>query len=303
MSATARLRLRPVEAPRRALRAPAKVAAAPAMPVASPIIKWVGGKTKLLPELLKRRPEKFRRYFEPFVGGGALFYRLAPGAAVLGDRNADLIATYRAVAAGVDEIIDALTEHRARHGEAYYYEMRARWNDATVRWTTTARAAAFIYLNKTCYNGLWRVNRGGGFNVPMGRYASPQIFDGDELRAASALLRRATFRVGGYDATVADAADGDFAYFDPPYHPVSATANFTSYTADAFGEAEQARLADTARALAARGCAVMLSNSDTPFIRSLYTGFQVDRVQCPRAINSDPAARGNVDELIISSGF
>jgi DNA adenine methylase len=271
--------------------------------VASPIVKWVGGKTKLLPELLARIPEHYHRYYEPFAGGAALFFRLAPRRAVLADSNPDLIGLYTAVANDVNAVIRRLEAHRDQHDEAHYYEMRARWNDRDAQWSTPERAAAFIYLNKTCFNGLWRVNRAGAFNVPIGRYTDPPICVPDALRAASAVLARAELRRCDYRAAVRDARAGDFLYFDPPYDPVTTTANFTSYTADAFGPDEQRALAATARELVARGCQVMLSNSDTPFIRSLYKGFRVDRVKCPRAINSNAAKRGDVDELIITGGY
>lgn len=271
--------------------------------VASPIVKWVGGKTKLLPDLLSRMPERYGRYYEPFAGGAALFFRLAPKRAVLADSNPDLIGLYTAVANDVNAVIRRLQGHRDAHDEAHYYDMRTRWNDRDHEWSTPERAAAFIYLNKTCFNGLWRVNRSGAFNVPIGRYTDPPICVPDALRAAHHVLSRAEIRRADYRTAVRDAKAGDFLYFDPPYDPVTPTANFTSYTADSFGPDEQRALADTARELVARGCQVMLSNSDTPFIRSIYKGFRVDRVKCARAINSNAAKRGDVDELIITGGY
>ena len=279
--------------------------AAPHLPDSSahPIVKWVGGKTRLLPELLSRLPERFGRYYEPFAGGAALFFRVAPRRAVLADSNADLIGLYTAVAANVDAVIRRLEMHHKAHDESHYYDMRAKWNDRDVSWQTPERAAAFIYLNKTCFNGLWRVNRAGAFNVPIGRYTDPPICVPDALRAAHDVLSRAELRCADYRTAVADAKAGDFLYFDPPYDPVTPTANFTSYSADGFGPDDQRALADTARQLVARGCKVMLSNSDTPFIRSIYKGFRVERVKCPRAINSNAAKRGDVDELLITGGY
>ncbi|HTR53782.1 MAG TPA: DNA adenine methylase [Kofleriaceae bacterium] len=272
------------------------------LPLASPVVKWVGGKTKLLDELLGRVPNFPGRYFEPFAGGAALFFRLRPRQAVLADCNADLIGLYRALARDVEAVIRRLDQHRAAHAERHYYEMRARWNDRDVAWPAAERAAAFIYLNKTCFNGLWRVNRAGDFNVPIGRYTDPPICVPDALRAAAEVLARAKLRCADYRMAVADARAGDFVYFDPPYDPVAPTANFTSYTAGAFGPDDQRELAATARELVARGCRVMLSNSDTPFIRSLYRGdFRIERVKCPRAINSNAAKRGDVDELVITA--
>jgi DNA adenine methylase len=271
--------------------------------VAAPVIKWVGGKTKLLPELLARMPAHFARYYEPFAGGAALFFRVAPERAVLADSNPDLIGLYTCLSRDVAGVIRRLEQHRTAHSESHYYTTRTRWNDRELSWTSADRAATFIYLNKTCFNGLWRVNRAGAFNVPIGRYTDPPICVPDALRAAAAVLGRATLRCGDYGTAVADARRGDFVYFDPPYDPVAPTANFTSYTTDMFGPDHQRALADTARALIARGCRVMLSNSDTPFIRSLYKGLQIDRVKCARAINSNAAKRGEVDEVIITGGY
>ncbi|HEY0482110.1 MAG TPA: DNA adenine methylase [Kofleriaceae bacterium] len=274
-----------------------------AAPVAAPVVKWVGGKTKLLPALLARMPGRFARYYEPFAGGAALFFRVAPERAVLADSNPDLIGLYTCLTRDVAGVIRKLEHHRAAHCEAHYYATRTRWNDRELSWSSADRAATFIYLNKTCFNGLWRVNRAGSFNVPIGRYTDPPICVPEALRAASAVLSRATLRCGDYRAAVADARRGDFVYFDPPYDPVAPTANFTSYTSDAFGPDHQRELADTARALVARGCQVMLSNSDTPFVRSLYRGLRIDRVKCTRAINSNAARRGEVDEVIVTGGY
>jgi DNA adenine methylase len=270
---------------------------------AAPVVKWAGGKTKLLPELLARMPERFGRYYEPFAGGAALFFRVAPERAVLADSNSDLIGLYTCLAGDVAGVIRRLDHHREAHCEAHYYATRTRWNDREASWSSADRAATFIYLNKTCFNGLWRVNRAGAFNVPIGRYTDPPICVPQALRAASALLARAVVRCADYGAAVDGARRGDFVYFDPPYDPVAPTANFTSYTTDAFGADDQRALADAARGLVGRGCQVMLSNSDTPFIRSLYKGFRVDRVRCSRAINSNAARRGEVDEVIITAGY
>jgi DNA adenine methylase len=275
---------------------------APVEPIAAPIIKWVGGKTKLLGELLARMPDRIGRYFEPFCGGAAFFFRVAPARAVLADSNTDLIALYGTIRDDVAAVIRKLQMHREAHDEAHYYQTRARWNDHGVSWSAADRAASFIYLNKTCFNGLWRVNRAGDFNVPIGRYTDPPICVPDTLRAAHAVLAQTVLRCADYRAAVRDAARGDFVYFDPPYDPITTTANFTSYTADAFGADDQRELAETARTLVGRGCRVMLSNSDTPFIRSLYKGFRIDRVKCSRAINSNAARRGEVDEVIVVGG-
>lgn len=272
---------------------------------AAPIIKWVGGKTKLLPELVARMPETYGRYFEPFAGGAALFFRVAPKHAILNDTNPDLVWLYRIIAADPSIVARQLQSHRRKHSSNYYYAMRARWNRDRGRWSASKRAATFMYLNKTCFNGLWRVNQSGEFNVPMGRYRNPAIYAPDALGAAHDALRRATIRCGDYLHAVADAKRGDFVYLDPPYDPISATANFTAY-AGAFGRDQQRQLAELAARLVVRGCKVMLSNSDTRFVRSLYPaskGFRIERVMCPRAINSNAAKRGAVAEVIITGGY
>lgn len=267
----------------------------------SPVVKWVGGKTRLLDELLGRQPVGYRRYFEPFLGGGALFFRLGPANAVLGDSNPDLINMYECVAWHVEGVIRALQTHKRKHSTEHYYATRDRWNDRGRTQSEVDRAAAFIYLNKTCFNGLWRVNSKGGFNVPMGRYVDPPICEAAKLRASSVALQKASLEVGHYADCVREAAAGDFVYFDPPYAPISKTSSFTSYTKGDFGEDDQRALADLFRELDARGCHVMLSNNDVPLIRELYRGYRIDQVQCSRAINSRASARGAVNEVIVTN--
>lgn len=304
MQRSSRRLVRPTTLAPLVARAPRRAEAPPPPSPAStsPIIKWVGGKSKLLGELAARLPPRHERYFEPFAGGAALFFHLAPARAVLADRNADLIGMYQAVAADAPGMIRRLAIHRAAHDQAHYYEVRERWNDRSVSWSPIDRAATFVYLNRTCFNGLWRVNRSGAFNVPMGRYTNPRICDPDALAAAATVLRGAEVRCADYRAAVADAGRGDLVYFDPPYDPLTPTSSFTSYTGDGFGLEQQAELAELVRTLAARGCHVLLSNSDTPRVRALYRGLRIDRVRCPRAINSDAARRGDVDEVIVVAG-
>ena len=271
------------------------------MPVA-PVVKWVGGKTKLLPELRARLPKTYKRYFEPFVGGAALFLSLEPKEAVIGDTNGALIDTYYAVASAVEKVIEQLDQHRAAHVcETYYYEVRDLWNAGQWEGDLAGTAAAFIYLNKTCFNGLWRVNRKGFFNTPRGDYKNPKIYDEDALRAAGKVFGRARMHVDGYDAVTSGAQAADFVYFDPPYDPHSKTSNFTAYSKDVFGKDQQKLLADHAMLLAQRGVHVMLSNNDTPYVRSLYSSFCIDTVQCGRSINRDGDKRGKVAEVIITS--
>ncbi len=295
-----RLAIRRAPLPRQARRAPGSETAP--SDGGSPIVKWAGGKTRLLDELLARAPRRFRRYHEPFLGGAALYFRLSPRHAILSDCNADLINTYRCVAWHVEAVEKRLARHRAAHSETYYYQVREKWNTPGGMSADVDRAAAFIYLNKTCYNGLWRVNSRGKFNVPVGRYDEPSIFDADALRLASRTLQGAELHARPFAEAAEDARAGDFVYFDPPYVPLSATASFTSYTAGSFGPEDQRELADVARRLVRRGCAVLLSNSDTAFVRELYADFQIETVDCARAINSKATARGPQRELLISAG-
>jgi DNA adenine methylase len=259
-----------------------------------PFLKWVGGKTALLPELRKHAPERPRGYHEPFVGGGALFFALRPRRAVLSDANAELIHCYQQVRDDPHGVLDALAHHvyERSHFEAVR-ALEPRDLEAT------ARAARFIYLNKTCFNGLWRVNRKGRFNVPFGRYTAPRFCDPAGLLRASEALRGTELRNLPFEQSLALAAPGDFVYLDPPYDPVSATANFTSYTGNDFGWAEQERLAEACGRLNRRGVRFLLSNSATARIRQLYAGFEQRVVRAPRSINSRGSGRGHVDELLV----
>jgi DNA adenine methylase len=265
-------------------------------------LKRVGGKAKLLPELKARMPKAYKRFFEPFLGGGALFFDREPHDASLGDASIELMKTYQAVAECVEDVIGLLESHRRAHAQdAYYYEARDRWNEGTWTDDPPGHAAAFIYLNKTCFNGLWRVNKTGHFNTPKGSYENPTIYTPEHLRSAGRLLRQADLYAGDYRVTTASAGDGDFVYCDPPYDPISKTSNFTTYTKDPFVVAQQKELATWAGELRDRGAHVMLSNNDTPFIRELYADFCVDTVQCARPINSKATKRGKVDEVIITT--
>ena len=269
-----------------------------------PLLKWAGGKRQLLPRILPEieRARPWKRYHEPFLGGGAVFFELARSRmlgrskAFVSDLNEPLIEVYQAVAADVDGVIALLADHKAKHGKEYYYAVRAEVPD-----TRTARAARLIYLNRTCFNGLFRVNSRGLFNVPMGDYKDPAILDAPNLRACAEALRKADIAVRPFEGIVERAQEGDFVYFDPPYDPVSDTANFTAYAKDGFGKAEQERLAGVCRALDAKGVKFVLSNSATPFIRGLYEDFRVQIVQATRAVNRDGAKRGKVDEVLVAN--
>ncbi|NLY95176.1 MAG: DNA adenine methylase [Myxococcales bacterium] len=267
---------------------------------AAPFVKWVGGKGKLVSQLLPLMPggvEK-RRHVEPFVGGGALFFAMRPRRAVLSDVNERLVTTYLAIRDELPTVIRHLEALDRAHSDATYYEVRDRYNTAS-RVSSAERAAMFVYLNKTCFNGLHRVNRRGHFNVPLGRYENPRIVDHEGLAAASRALRGAEIRHASFEELLAYAKPGDFVYFDPPYAPVSATANFTSYAAGDFGDADQVRLRDVYRELDRRGCRLMLSNSDVPRIRELYRDYRIEIVAAPRAINCDARKRGPVTEVVV----
>ena len=265
-------------------------------PVPRPFVKWVGGKAQILAELRKRMPPEFGTYHEPFVGGGALFFATKPTRAVLSDGNERLIRAYRGVRDDVDGVIRRL--RKMRNDKEFYLRIRSEPIDAARR--DAAVAAWLIYLNKCGFNGLYRVNRRNGFNVPYGRNPNATICDEENLRACSARLRGVQLHHGDFAAVADRAEPGDFVYFDPPYVPVSATADFTSYTSDGFGMAEQIKLRDVALALKRNGVHVMLSNSASPIVRKLYReDFTLDRILATRAVNSRADRRGKVGELLI----
>lgn len=260
-----------------------------------PFVKFAGGKTQLLPELLKQVPKKFSVYHEPFVGGGALFFALGPKRAVISDINLRLIRTYRAVRDDVEQLIRQLKE--CRYDKTFYYEMReldvdADKNDVVV-------ASWFIYLNKTGFNGLYRVNSQGRFNVPFGRYTNPTICDEDNLRACSRALQNISIKHQRFNLT--KAKRGDFCYFDPPYMPVNKpgdTKSFTAYSRDGFTGEDQVDLARLARQLKREGVHVLLTNS--PAAKPFYKRFRIHEVDAKRNVNSKATGRGVVKELIIT---
>jgi DNA adenine methylase len=272
-----------------------------------PFVKWAGGKAQLLSQLAPFFPSSFRRYIEPFVGGGAVFFhlfrqgQLAEQKSLLIDSLDELINCYRTIQNHVEDLIAGLQQHEPhKHDKEYFYAVRARDRSPDyARRDGIERAARFLYLNRTCYNGLYRVNRRGEFNVPFGRHRNPTICAADNLRAVSRALQGVVLLVGDFTRCLETAAVGDFVYLDPPYDPLSSTASFTSYTSDDFGAADQRRLADLFRELDRRGCHVMLSNSSTPFIRELYGGYEQVEVQATRAISSKGQARGPIPELLV----
>jgi len=273
--------------------------------VPRPFLKYAGGKARLLPELCKRIPAKFGRYHELFVGGGALFWHLQregllKGGAVLSDSNGRLIRAYRGIRDQIEVTIADLTLHAKAHSKEHFYKMRAALRDEA--FPPYVMAAWLIYMNKTCFNGLYRVNQNGEFNVSFGDYKDPKILDEENLRACSRALQEVEIRSG--DFAVETGVDvGDLVYFDSPYVPVSKTANFSGYTADGFTKEDQERLAERARRLKEMGAHVILTNSDAPLVRELYPEpfWKVDRIEVRGdALNTDGAKRGKVGELVIS---
>lgn len=271
-----------------------------------PFVKWVGGKRQLLRQFRDMGlypPDDFdpvtNTYFEPFVGGGAVFFDLLPKKAELSDLNSELVITYNVIKNDVDALIKSLKKHKYEKG--YYLEMRAKDPKTLPDLNVASR---FIFLNRTCFNGMYRVNSKGGFNVPFGKYTNPIICDEENLRKVSKALQKVTIKNQDYKNVLKNAKKGDFVYFDPPYYPVSKTASFTSYTADGFLEKEQTELRDTFVKLHKRGCYAMLSNSDTPFINKLYSdikGVKVSKVTAGRAINSNAAKRGKISEVLVTN--
>ncbi len=260
-----------------------------------PFLKWVGGKRQLIPELVARLPRRFGVYHEPFIGGGALFFHLRPRMAVIADVNLRLVRTYLAVRDRVEEVIALLRGYP--HDKDFFLELRAQEIDSR---DDVEVAAWFIYLNRTGYNGLYRVNRRNRFNVPFGRYKRPNYCDEPLLRGCSRALRGAAILHQPFDCVLDQAQPGDFVYFDPPYVPLSRTSSFTSYARDGFTLADQARLRDVALSLKAKGVKVLLSNSSAPQVHSLYgEGFTREEVWARRAINSAAGKRGAVPELLI----
>ena len=273
--------------------------------VVKPFVKWVGGKRQLLSQFreLGLYPSNFdganHRYFEPFVGGGAVFFDLQPKNATISDLNAELITTYKVIRDDVESLIKSLLNHV--YDKDYFLKIRAM-NPAEM--SELDIASRFIYLNRTCFNGMYRVNSKGQFNVPFGRYKNPVICDEDNLRAVSRALKDVKILNADYKSAVSEAKTGDFVYFDPPYYPISSTSSFTSYTKEGFAEKEQIELRDAFAELSDRGCYVMLSNSDVTFIRNIYGELKnvtITTVSAGRAINSKATARGKITELVITN--
>lgn len=275
-----------------------------------PFVKWVGGKRQLLEQFKSRHlypPDEFdpktNKYFESFVGGGAVFFDLLPQKAYLSDLNNELVITYNVIKKDVESLIKSLKKHK--NNKEYFLRIRAK--DVS-KLSDVEVASRFIYLNRTCFNGLYRVNLHGGFNVPFAGNKNPLICDEVNLRKISKALKHVVIKNEDYKNVLNKAEKGDFVYFDPPYYPVSKTASFTSYTKESFLEKEQKELRDIFVKLTERGCFVMLSNSDTPFINKIYKEIKVKdklitihKVFAGRAINSDASKRGKITEVLVTN--
>jgi DNA adenine methylase len=265
----------------------------------APFIKWVGGKRRVIPELQKRLPEKFNRYFEPFIGGGAFLFHLNRKNSFISDLNSELINLYRVVKDSVDELMEDLELHE--NSSEYYYNIRNldRDRESYKKLSDIEKASRFIYLNKSCFNGLYRVNRKGEFNVPFGKYKSPIYFERENLLKCSRFLQGVEIEQGDFTTYRQEIEREDFVYFDPPYFPITDTSNFTSYTKDGFGIDEQTRLLEFLREIDGKGAFFMLSNSYSEFTIDFYKEFNIDTIGVGRSINSRGDKRGKVKEIIV----
>ena len=269
-----------------------------------PFVKWVGGKRQLISEIIKELPKDFKKlnYCEPFVGGGALFFYFQPKKAIINDANADLINAYCVIKDQVETLIESLKNHK--NEAEYFYKLRVQDRDRLfVNLSAVEKASRFIYLNKTCYNGLYRVNNAGEFNSPFGKYPNPNIVNEPVLRAISKYLNSSSVTISSvdYEASLESIDKHSFVYFDPPYHPLSSSSSFTGYVAGGWDEMEQTRLRNFCNQLTARGVRFLLSNSSCDFIHDLYQGYRITRVNASRAINSVGSKRGDVEEVLIKN--
>ena len=267
---------------------------------ANPVVKWAGGKRKLVETFLRYFPDSnsYNQYFEPFAGGAAVFFLLQPKNSTLIDINEDLINVYLTIKQNVELLIKDLKTHI--HTSDYFYEIRSK---DTSHMDTVQRASRTIYLNKTCFNGLYRVNSKNQFNVPFGKYKNPMICDEKNLRNVSVLLQDVTLISGSYNLVKKLAKPKDFVYFDPPYYPLNQTSNFTSYTKGDFKPEDQIELRDLFKELCNKGVYCALSNSSSEFIIDLYKEFKIERIMAARAINSDATKRSKIEEILVLGGF
>jgi len=274
--------------------------------VIAPILKWAGGKRQLLSELTRWLPDRWGTYFEPFIGGGALLVELANQGrldrAVIGDMNPELVNLYRIVKRDPGELSRALSDEKFRNNEETFRQLRTEFNALIgTQKRPVDRAALLVYLNKHSYNGLWRVNRKGHYNVPFGKYARVNLPSYQNLLKFSRMLGGVTLIHADFERITRTAKRGDFVYLDPPYHPLSKTACFTDYTTGGFSFEDQKRLANVFRRLSDKGVRLMLSNSSTPEIKELYNGFSIHTVMAKRFINCNGYKRSGASELIITN--
>ncbi|TLQ51171.1 DNA adenine methylase [Lacticaseibacillus casei] len=274
-------------------------------PLVKPFVKWAGGKRQLMPQILKYLPKSYGRYYEPFAGGGAVFLTLQHNKTTINDFNTELIYAYKAVRDNLEDLLTELKVHESRNSSEYYYEVREWDRNGTIDTKSEVeRAARFIYLNKTGFNGLFRVNSQNQINVPYGKYKNPAIVNEPILRAVSKYLNQKSIKIlnGDFEDAVKGVKSGDFVYFDPPYAPmVEDKQSFVGYTLNGFGAEEQERLRDLVNTLTKKGVKVMLSNSSVKYIHDIYADYKDTTVIVPanRAINSNGAGRGKVDEVLI----
>ena len=277
-------------------------------PFVQPFLKWAGGKRQLISEIQKYIPQKYTQYYEPFVGAGAVLFALQPTKAMINDTNPELINCYEVIRDHPDELLTLCQVHKYHNSKEYYYKLRKQDREPGFKTlSTVARAARILYLNKTCFNGLFRVNSRGQFNVPYGNYVNPVIADPDVIQSVSLFLKQRSIKIcnGDFESVASTARKGAFLYFDPPYHPISDTSSFTGYSIHGFGEREQQRLKVLCDKLTDRGCHVLISNSNAPLIYDLYNDdrYEIIDVNASRAINSVGSKRGKVGELLIHNKY
>ena len=274
-----------------------------------PFLKWVGGKRSISDDIVMLINKKFNKYFEPFLGGGAIFFELYSRGllkgkrVVLSDINSELINSYIVVRDKPLELIKRLSYYRENHNKDFYYKIRGMdrekgWVD---KYSDVERASRFIYLNKTCFNGLYRVNKKGEFNVPMGVYINPNILDKDVILSCSKALHKVDIRVSGYKDLMVEIKKGDMVYMDPPYFPLNRTSSFVNYDKSGFLEKEQEELYKFYRSLDKKGVQLLLSNSDTVYIKNLYKRYKIDKIKVGRNINSNGEKRGKINEIIVTN--
>ncbi|HEW7389683.1 TPA: DNA adenine methylase [Streptococcus pneumoniae] len=269
-----------------------------------PFTKWTGGKRQLLPVIRELMPKTYNRYFEPFVGGGALFFDLAPKDAVINDFNAELINCYQQIKDNPQELIEILKVHQEYNSKEYYLDLRSADRDERIdMMSEVQRAARILYMLRVNFNGLYRVNSKNQFNVPYGRYKNPKIVDEELISAISVYINnnQLEIKVGDFEKAIVDVRTGDFVYFDPPYIPLSETSAFTSYTHEGFSFADQVRLRDAFKRLSDTGAYVMLSNSSSALVEELYKDFNIHYVEATRTNGAKSLSRGKISEIIVTN--